>query len=301
MLVTSPPDPLPFAGAIMQSGIASIAVPNRNSADSWKKLVRAAGCQTNDTLACIRALPALALKDIVERERLSFLAIFDGATYKRTGRADRLASTPDEPRIARVPVLFGSNADEGGVFVYGQTSIRAFVVRLLPTNIANIVNKVLDRYAKDNSPSPVNKQIAKIVGEFNFGCPAKIIAEESAKVGIPSWRYYFDAAFENTQIFKGSGAYHSSEINLIFGTYPRGGVPYQARVSKAMQKMWADFAKDPSNGPGWAQAPKVSIFGAGVRAGESGAGKPVMTVRHPGSIDRRCFLYKGIYKAAMFR
>lgn len=297
-LVTSPPDPLPFAGAIMQSGQASIALPNRRSADSWQKLARATGCESNDTLACIRALPALQIKEIVERERLAFVPIYDGVTYKKTGRVDRRKSTPADPRIARVPVLIGSNADEGGVFVYGQMDVRGFLAMLLPRTINNIVDRVLGAYSPDRSPGPVNRQLASITGDFNFNCPAKVIAEESAVVGIPSWRYYFDAAFESTAIFPNSGAYHSSEINLIFGTYPRGGTPYQAELSQAMQKVWADFAKNPSKGPGWAPSPKVSIFGAGVRAGESGTGRPAMMVQSPGSIDRRCFLYKPIYNAA---
>lgn len=302
VLVTNPPEPVPFAGAIMQSGQGSIAVPNRDSADSWRKLVGAAGCDARDALACVRALPAARLKDIVERQALIFSPVYDGgATYMGSGRRDRRRSTPAAPgRIARVPVLMGSNADEGGVFFYGQADVRGFLAKLLPANSARLISALLGAYPDDRSPGPVNRQLAAILGDYNFGCPAKVIVEESAAAGIPSWRYYFDASFANAQLYPGDGAYHSSEISLVYGTYPRAGAtPYQAEVSTAMQRAWASFAKDPARGPGWRPAPEVAVFGAGVRpGGDDGAGKPAMTLEDPARIDRRCFLFKGIYDAA---
>ncbi|KAM4056889.1 carboxylesterase family protein [Hirsutella rhossiliensis] len=303
VLVTNPPEPVPFAGAIMQSGQGSIATPNRKSADSWQKLVKAAGCDIpGGALACVRALPASRLKDIVERQALTFAPIYDGgATYRGSGRQDRRRSTPAAPgRIARVPILIGSNADEGGVFVYGQTDIQGFLAKLLPANSTKLISTLLGTYRPDGGLGPVNRQLAAILGDFNFGCPAKVVAEESAAVGIPSWRYYFNATFSNTQIFPGSGAYHSAEISLVHGTYPRAGAtPYQAEVSRAMQKAWADFARDPARGPGWRSALEVAVFGAGVRpGGDDGTGQPAMALENPARIDRMCFLYKSIYDAA---
>lgn len=302
VLVTNPPEPVPFAGAIMQSGQGSIAKPNRQSADSWQKLAKAANCHD---LACVRALPASRLKDIVERQALTFSPIYDGgATYKGSGRQDRRRSTAADPgRIARVPVLIGSNADEGGNFVYGQSNVQSFLSKLLPESSAKLMGTLLGTYPSDGGLGPVNRQLAAVLGDFNFGCPTKVVAEESASVGIPTWRYYFDASFPNTDIYPGSGAYHSSEISMVYGTYPRAGAtPYQAEVSRAMQKAWADFAKDPAQGPGWRSAPEVAVFGAGVRAGRGdGTGMPAMTLEDPAHIDRLCFIYKGIYDAATLR
>jgi hypothetical protein len=75
---------------------------------------------------------------------------------------------------------------------------------------------------------------------------------DSASVGIPSWRYYFNASFPNTQIFEGLGVYHSSENSLIFGTYPfANSTTQQVALSRFMQGAWARFAKNPLGGPGW--------------------------------------------------
>lgn len=69
------------------------------------------------------------------------------------------------------------------------------------------------------------------------------------------WRYYYEGAFPNTQTFPEAGAYHSSEIPEVFGTYGIAGNPTanEVSLSKYMQTAWANFAKNPSNGPGWPQ------------------------------------------------
>ncbi|KJZ71169.1 hypothetical protein HIM_09424 [Hirsutella minnesotensis 3608] len=303
LLVTNPPEPIPFIAAIMQSGQGSITLPNRISAKSWHKLVSIAKCDPMRALACIRDMPVEKVLEYIERRGLAFFPIFDGATWTGTGRVDRRKSTVAEPRIARVPVLVGSTADDGGVFVYGQKDLRAFLLDLLPKGFS-LIDRIKERYGNKNDVNkraPVNHFLASVVKDFNFGCPAKIIAEESASVGIPSWRYYFDAGFANTEIFPGSGAYHCSEISLIFGTFPRNGTnPYQKQLSKTMQKAWADFAKNPTKGPGWEPTPKVSVFGDGYRPNSRGDGKRrVMVVRKPGLIDFPCSLYDNAYNAGI--
>ncbi|PHH69001.1 hypothetical protein CDD83_5864 [Cordyceps sp. RAO-2017] len=70
-LVTSPPEPLNFAAAIMQSGVGSIATPSRDSARSWKKAAQGLGCAAGpEQLACMRRVPTAQLKDYVERHKL---------------------------------------------------------------------------------------------------------------------------------------------------------------------------------------------------------------------------------------
>ncbi|KJZ74381.1 hypothetical protein HIM_06191 [Hirsutella minnesotensis 3608] len=301
-LVIKPPMPLPFRAAIMQSGVASIALPNQDSANSWKKLAKAVNCAKADsTLACMRQVPAATIKNISEHQKLDFSPIFERSTYPNNGRINRRRSTQANPRIARVPMLVGSNADEGGPFVYGQTDPRAFLSMLLPQSVTGLLDVLLGGYSTSGGRlSFLDRRLATIVTDFAFQCPTKLVAEEGVKSGIPSWRYYFDAAFNNTQIFPNSGAFHSSEIYLIFGTYPRSGATaYQMKLSQALQKVWADFAKNPSQGPGWEQAPKIAVLGAASRKKvPARANSPIKTVVKPNKIDRRCILYRAIYDAA---
>ncbi|KAL2846700.1 hypothetical protein BJY01DRAFT_247129 [Aspergillus pseudoustus] len=95
--------------------------------------------------------------------------------------------------------MFGSNAQDAW-------SLRAAVLSAYPIGPISGIR----------SPG---EQIAVIITEYIFQCPSKLIVDATSDVGIPAWRYYFNASFPNTEIFPGSGAYHSSEIGLVFGTH----------------------------------------------------------------------------------
>ncbi|KAJ6000555.1 hypothetical protein N7481_000964 [Penicillium waksmanii] len=79
---------------------------------------------------------------------------------------------------------------------------------------------------------------------------------------IPTWRYLYQGSFPNLSPKPWLGAYHSSEIPFIFGTY-NVSTPYSQPASKAeietsryMQEAWVAFAKDPRHGLsnyGWPQ------------------------------------------------
>lgn len=82
-----------------------------------------------------------------------------------------------------------------------------------------------------------------------------------------TYRYYYNASFPNTELFPGAGVFHSSEIVSVFGTYPQvGATREQTALSYLMQRVWANFAKDPYSGAGWPEVPTVGVFeNTGVR------------------------------------
>lgn len=298
-LVTTPPNPTPFRGAIMQSGQGSILMPNNDSATSWEALAKTAGCPKDDTLKCVREIPAEKLKSLVEHGKLHFgPAHDDGTTWAEDPRKARLSSTAFSSSIARVPVLIGSNSDEGLTFVWGINDTKKYIHDTWPEITDKIIDIALKLY-------PVGRrgifddflQLSMINTEFSMQCPAKTLAEDNFKVGIKTWRYYFNASFPNTEIFEDSGAWHSSEIGLVFGTYPReGATKFQTELSQNMQRAWADFIKDPTRGPGWDPVPKLAVIGGGVRGGNHTVPtiKPITTI-NPWLVDIRCWLFKGLF------
>lgn len=155
--------------------------------------------------------------------------------------------------------------------------------------------------------------------------PAALWANATASIGIPTWRYYFNASFYNTQAFPQLGAYHASEIPLVFRTYNKANTTTQEyALSSFMQGAWARFAKNPLAGPGWnavgtGQAGSV-LAGAYNQAvdglyynndgnvtvgdwdlgvlGDVGKVKGGgVTVMPQSQFDYRCSLYKPIYQA----
>jgi carboxylesterase type B len=208
-LLTQPPKPLTFRAAIMESGTATVRGVPANYASSWTNLTHAMNCSSaKDVLACMRALPATTLKSYNEMSRLSWTPVFDNVTSAYNARSNRLNSTPSNSKIARVPILGGSNADEGRLYSLGANDSTAFVRGLFPTASEQQVASLLAAYPVGGPPgsgeftmgvfNDTFEQLGALYTDFIFQCPARLVHVETAKVGIPSWRYYYNASFPST-------------------------------------------------------------------------------------------------------
>ncbi|KAA8566674.1 hypothetical protein EYC84_009210 [Monilinia fructicola] len=254
-LVTSYPTDAPFRAAIMQSGQDTIrtqtATPgragNNTSYLSWNALASGIGCSNSTSpLACVRASDALTIKSFIEHSALSFKPVVDDITRVSNPKQKRA-----NHQIANVPVLIGSNAQEGTALAYGQSNITAALNTLFPTN-KTLQAEVLAAYpvGKNGLNTPF-QVVAKIYTDLIFQCPASIYAASSSAASYPTYRYYYNATFSNIQPLPGLGAYHSSEIPLVFGNLRANSTSQEISLSASIQKSWADFAKDPQAGPGW--------------------------------------------------
>ena len=138
------------------------------------------------------------------------------------------------------------------VFAVGQTNLSAF----LQTNFGaapSLIPAIAAAYPI-GSPGITNgyDAISAVITDITFQCPAALWANATASIGIPTWRYYFNASFSNTQAYPQLGAYHASEIPLVFRTYQIVNTTTQEfALSSFMQGAWARFAKNPLGGPGW--------------------------------------------------
>ncbi|KAK7212621.1 hypothetical protein V2G26_019799 [Clonostachys chloroleuca] len=276
-LILAPPDPLPFRAAILQSATATFTENTGNSAKSrgavWKLLLKSLKCPEAgaEALECIRKKPATEIQDAAQNNRMSFTAVSGVKTWPARGRQRRLNSTEARSAIARVPVLVGSTADEGQTFLARSNNETAedYLKGIAGNAVSDeIVDEIL-AYYPIGYPGIRSEwdQKARISGEYWFNTPAWGLANDSASVGIPAWNYLFNATYFEPPLYEGSGAFHASELQPLFGTYSRqngtnGGKEHEA-VSKAMQKAWADFAKNPYRGPGWEQTPVYGVFGFG--------------------------------------
>ncbi len=121
-LVNSFPKNPPFRAAIMESGTQELEIfesLGTNSEASWLNLTASLRCTT---LACVRAAPATTIKSIIENFALPFRPVIDGVTFIANATAARIAGN-----VARVPILEGTNGQEGRVFVVGMTNLTAFI------------------------------------------------------------------------------------------------------------------------------------------------------------------------------
>jgi carboxylesterase type B len=127
-LVTSLPHNPPFRAAILESGTVALAnnlALGLNSTVSWLSLVSALNCSQqsfSSDLACVRAAKATTIQNIIELQALIFQPVRDGVTLINNPNAARAAGN-----VARVPVLTGSNGQEGRVFEFGLTNLTAYI------------------------------------------------------------------------------------------------------------------------------------------------------------------------------
>jgi carboxylesterase type B len=241
----------PFRGAILESGQIGYKTPATGSPyTGWLGLAAALECPGNFTsnLTCIRSANATYIKSILDTQGLAFNPIVDNVTLVENPVTQRRSGD-----IARVPVLAGTNAQEGRVFVIGQNDSVGYLQTLFGSN-ASLLAQAEAAYGPDQFPSTYTGYdiLAQIFTESVFQCPQAAMVNDSAFTRIPTWRYYFNASFTNTQFAPNLGAYHSSEIGIVFRTFPNVDTTTQEyALTQYMQNVWARFAKNPQGGPGW--------------------------------------------------
>jgi cholinesterase len=124
-------------------------------------------------------------------------------------------------KFIQKPYMSGNNHFEAGLFV-------------LISGAANI---------------KVSSNIWSVFNAAVFTCPVGDAAAARRKKGLLTFRYRYFGDWSNTNLQAGSGAYHTAEIPMIFGTAEEStSTPNERneqKVSDFMQKVWTQFAKDP--------------------------------------------------------
>ncbi|KAK8868421.1 Alpha/Beta hydrolase protein [Apiospora arundinis] len=313
----------PFRAAIQQSGVYETAWAMDPPGDvlgpaAWPLLVKSLNCtssaavgnngtstvaQAAAELECVRAAPASSIRALVNDPSVSWTFVPVNDEITQLADPDRARA---EGQIARIPLLIGTNANEGTMSTGSWTSVEAYTAAfplLAPYAETLKTTYPLGGLGPNGEVLADGWHVnAAIDTDVEYTCPASRVAHSAAfGLGLPVWRYFFNATFANTALGDGFGAYHSSEIPIVFGTYPAANATAaQARLSRTMQTAWADFAKDPYGaGPGW----------AAVGSGEAGGGYPVVALdvetdpsvkgwrmMDNGTLDSACGMFESLYR-----
>ncbi|KAF6820306.1 carboxylesterase [Colletotrichum plurivorum] len=86
-----------------------------------------------------------------------------------------------------------------------------------------------------------------------FTCPAARRAARAVAAGHPTWRYRYFGDYPNLAVTTTppSGAWHASELPVLFDTVPQSAVkstPQEVAIGKYLRNAWAAFAKDTESG-----------------------------------------------------
>ncbi|KAH6617503.1 Alpha/Beta hydrolase protein, partial [Chaetomium tenue] len=298
-LISELDDHPPFRAAILQSGglhtfnrialgvgvsVTGLGTGNKPGEAPFLTLAKHMNCSEEDAVSCLQSKPLASVKSAVLTLNLLFAPVDDGA---KTSVADT-DSARRAGRTAKVPVLIGSTFMEGNIFPAGalqQKTAEGWAEVIYPDN-STAAAAVAAAYAVGSSwqAGTPDEAVRLLHSDFQFACTTTYDSNIMASIGIPTWRYLFNASLPNGL------ASHGSEIGFVFGS-PQSTPANQALGAK-IQGAWAGFAKNPSSGPGWVKytpdTPSLAdLGGEGDRAS--------ITVIDPVVVDSRCSVFWDAY------
>jgi carboxylesterase type B len=261
-------DPGLFKGAVMESvSVATIRTLDQGQ-EQYDCLARATGCNaTSDTLACLRGVNATAL----QTEQCQFNPHIDGDLIKAPMLTQYAAG-----RYLRVPTISGSCTDEGTKNVPQDTNTTAQALGFVNDQAFGVLSNsslglIQSTYLDAAEPvfpggGKLWRQLANAHGDFRAHCVTARLQDAQARDGVPTWNYRY-GVLDPEQETKGFGAYHTVELNGVFGPNNTDGAPpksYLATGSNAAivpltMAYWVSFVRtlDPNaagllpNMPGW--------------------------------------------------
>ncbi|KAI7296646.1 cholinesterase [Hortaea werneckii] len=129
-----------------------------------------------------------------------------------------------EGKFAKMPYLLGNNNNEQGYYMIPATAAGA-----------NVTEEEGDAFLLSS-----------------FTCPNMFQAEQRRAHGVPVWQYRYFGDWDNLHLYNGSGAYHGTDVQMLFANADIvSGIPSsdpENNMEKVMQHAGAVFAADPSEG-----------------------------------------------------
>jgi para-nitrobenzyl esterase len=264
--MASPTAAAMFERAIAESGCFLLSQSRQQADQHGASFAAQLGCtQTSAAakVACLRGKPASALLSAAGGALGGWGPVVGGRTLPI-----QPATAFATGRYAHVPLLNGTNHDEGRFFVgfgfdaLGHPITAAQYPALLTAQYgAAAAAKIEARYPLSAYPSP-DLAYAAVFTDASFSCPALLADNLASRSG--GYAYEFSDPnppndFGVTFTFP-LGAAHSTELQYVFGKIPflnttPSFTPAQAALSAQMMKYWTRFARagNPNGGgaPNW--------------------------------------------------
>jgi para-nitrobenzyl esterase len=178
-------------------------------------------------------------------------------------------------RLHAMPVIVGSNADEGTLLTKTwPVKTIADYEQLLRANFGAASAEAAALYpVTTDADAPV--RVAEMFADTQFNFGTRLIARAMARKGQPTWRYLFTRRAPGQP----DGPHHGEEVPYVFGNLeavPAGkDSAVDAAVSTAMMDAWIAFARtgdpNPSGSTAWPpfapEADNFVVFGDRVSTG----------------------------------
>ncbi|WP_018441855.1 carboxylesterase/lipase family protein [Trinickia symbiotica] len=243
-----------FSRAIIESG-PCVAFDRKLADQKGIAYAKAASCPENGpaAIACLRRLDAVSAGSTSGMTEVGvggtpWTLVQGTAVLPGTG------AMLDAGQFSRVPVLNGSNLDEGRLFALGglgRLHNEADYLHDLKVQHGERGAKIAAFYPVSGYPS-VALAFSAYLTDWLFACPA-LSANTAMSRYTPVYAYEFRDRNAPTGLQAPAelgtlGAFHSAEVQYVFQTPDQLGparfTPEQQRVADRIQQAWATFARD---------------------------------------------------------
>lgn len=235
-------DPI-VSGLVMMSGTSLSFLPNTKdyARQLWYNVSQTVGCggpdhDANEVISCVRSRNTSVLLNAAAKVPQLPTQALSQATFHPVIDSKIVFANYDELSesggFARTPILVG-HAD----YEHGWYRLAGYTAKLNFTDA---------RWT--------------LFTERAFACPASHTTRHRVKHGVPTWRYRYYGDWDNLRLYnntaglgvRGSGTYHGSDLNMLFGTAEDvSGLPNSPEedaTSKYIMGAWAAFARDSAKG-----------------------------------------------------
>ncbi|KEY73928.1 hypothetical protein S7711_07770 [Stachybotrys chartarum IBT 7711] len=266
-----------FVGAVLQSGAPVSPSPDgtvTTAADwepTYQRIIAATGCDVEDSLACLRALPTDQLSAVFNSSTTSPVSswnnVVDGDFFPHPNH-DQLY----EGNFVPVPIIIGMNFDEGASFgprgidtdeqflaVVSRTGVNASaaheLTRLYPDDPDVGIPATLEGRPTGELAARLGsqyKRAAAFQGDVSMHAPKKLMVEAWVAQGATAYSYHWNVLVNGFAAENGAG--HFQEVAFVFNnvngegyTTPVSVNPFEgqpetfAQLANLMSRMWISF------------------------------------------------------------
>jgi para-nitrobenzyl esterase len=196
-------------------------------------------------VAALRAMSATDLTEAAAKAGYAPFGTVDGRVLPR-----QLVDVFDLGEQARVPILAGFNS--------GEIRSLRFLAPPPPADAATYTalirekyGDLADAYLKLHPATDLAESMLAPPRDALYGWTSERLVAKQTALGAPSFLYVFDHGYPAADA-AGLHGFHASEIPYVFGTakttpaaWPKNpDTPAEAKLTTAMARYWASFARD---------------------------------------------------------
>jgi len=247
------------------------------------------GPDSAEALRLMRGVPARRLLEVT---RPSF-SLVGGAVFGPVVDGWVIPDFPvalfEEGRMDAVPLLTGSNAREGALFLRSTRDLKRWEYRLLLHEAFGARRDEVERMFPAERSRDVYEALEELITTLFFESASRFAADAVQRAGRPAYLYRFSRV-PPTALGRELGCCHGSEIDYVFGNLDAHGGdvgPLDRELTDAMQRYWVAFAE--RGDPNVAGLPEWEPSGGG--SGDGGRYRSLalgdeISMRDDGDADR---------------